>query len=76
MSPVYVLREGRPIRSQEDAEYYVRYLESAIAWLEKEGRFARPSDKAATLEAFRTGQRLYQRRAAQAAERRMRGRSA
>ena len=75
-SPVYVLREGRPIRSEEDAEYYVRYLESAIAWLEKEGKFARPSDKAATLEAFRTGQRLYRRRAAEAAERRKRGRSA
>ena len=68
-SPAYVIRDGRQIRSQEDAEYYVRYLESAIAWLEKEGRFARPSDKTATLEAFRTGQRLYQRRAAEAAQR-------
>jgi hypothetical protein len=68
-SPVYVLCDGQPIRSQEDAEYYVRYLESAIAWLDKEGKFARPSDKTATLEAFRTGQRLYQRRAAEAAER-------
>jgi hypothetical protein len=66
-----VLREGRPIRSEEDAEYYVRYLESAIVWLEKEGKFARPSDKAATLEAFRTGQRLYRLRAAEAAQRKI-----
>jgi hypothetical protein len=70
-SPVYLLRDRQPIRSQEDAEYYVRYLESAIAWLEKEGNFARPSDKTATLEAFRTGQRLYQRRADEAAQRKV-----
>jgi hypothetical protein len=70
-TPVYVIRDGQPIRSQEDAEYYVRYLESAIAWLDKEGKFARPSDKTATLEAFRTGQRLYRRRAEEAAQRRI-----
>jgi hypothetical protein len=66
-SPVYVLREGRTIRSQDDAEYYVRYLDAAIAWLEKNGNFARPSDKTATLEAFREGQRVYRRRAEEAA---------
>jgi TolB protein len=70
-SPVYLLRDGQPIRSQEDAEYYVRYLESAIAWLDKEGRFARPSDKTATLEAFRAGQRLYRRRAEEATQSRV-----
>ncbi len=67
-SPVYLLRDSQPIRSQEDAEYYVRYLESAIAWLDKEGRFAQPSDKTATLEAFRAGQRLYRKRAEEAAQ--------
>jgi hypothetical protein len=67
-SPVYLLREGQPIRSEEDAQYYVRYLESAIAWLDKQGNFARPSDKIATLEAFRAGQRLYRRRAEEAAQ--------
>jgi hypothetical protein len=70
-SPVYVLRDGQPIRSQQDAEYYVRYLESAISWLDKEGNFARPSDKITTLEALRTGQRLYQRRAEEAAQRKI-----
>jgi hypothetical protein len=70
-SPVYVLLDGAPIRSEEDAQYYVRYLESAIAWLDKEGNFARPSDKTATLEAFRTGQRLYRRRAEEAAQRKI-----
>jgi hypothetical protein len=70
-SPVYVLRNGQPIRSQEDAEYYVRYLESAIAWLDREGNFPRPSDKTATLDAFREGQRLYRRRAEEAAQRKI-----
>jgi hypothetical protein len=72
-SPVYLLREGKPIQSQEDAEYYVRYLESAIGWLEKEGKFARPSDKKATLAAFREGQRLWRKRAEEAAQRRVAG---
>jgi hypothetical protein len=70
-SPVYVLRDRRPIRSQEDAEYYVRYLDNAIAWLDKEGNFARPSDKIATLEAFRAGQRVYRHRAEEAAQRKI-----
>jgi hypothetical protein len=69
-SPVYVIRDGKPIRSHDDAEYYVRYLDAAIAWLEKEGNFARPSDKAATLDAFRAGQRVYRKRAEEAAARR------
>jgi hypothetical protein len=68
-SPVYVLRDGRSIRSKDDAEYYVRYLEAAIQFLDKQGNFARPSDKTATLEAFRTGQRLYRQRAEEAAKR-------
>ena len=70
-TPVYVLRDRRPIRSQEDAEYYARYLEQAIAWLDKTGNFARPSDKTATLEAFRAGQRIYRRRAEEAAQRKI-----
>lgn len=70
-SPVYVLLNRQPIRSQEDAEYYVRYLDNAIAWLDKQGNFARPSDKTATLEAFRAGQRVYRRRAEEASQRKI-----
>lgn len=64
-SPFYVIRDSRPIRSAADAEYYVRYLDTAMAWLEKEGKFARPSDKKATLEAFDQGRRVYRARAAE-----------
>jgi hypothetical protein len=54
-SPVYVIADGAPIRSYDDAEYYVRYMESSIAWLEKRGKFGRPEDKQKSIEAFREG---------------------
>jgi len=66
-SPVYVIRDGKPIRSWADAQYYVRYIDHAMDWLRKEGKFARPSDRQATLDAFARGRAVYQRRAAEAA---------
>jgi len=54
-SPCYVILDGKPIRSWDDAGYYVRYMDQSIQWLESEGKFARPSDKHATIEAFRQG---------------------
>jgi hypothetical protein len=61
-TPVYVHHDDKPIRSAEDADYYIRYLDAATAWLEKQGRFARPSDKKATLEAFEAARAIYRRR--------------
>lgn len=62
-SPVYVLLGGRAIRSRDDADYYIRYMDKSIAWLEKDAKFAKPADKEATLEAFRQGRaRLVSRR--------------
>ncbi len=69
-SPVYVIKDGKAIRSWEDAEYYRGYLDSALRWLERNGKFARRSDRLATLEAFRRGRAIYARRAAEARERR------
>jgi hypothetical protein len=65
-SPVYVLRDGEPIRSQEDAEYYVRYLDNSIRWLKTEAKFAKPEDKQASLEAFEQGRTVYTARANEA----------
>lgn len=65
-SPVYVIRDGTPIRSQDDAEYYVRYLDTAIRWLETEGKFARPADKQASIEVFKQGRAVYTARAREA----------
>ncbi|MBI5283446.1 MAG: CehA/McbA family metallohydrolase [Candidatus Solibacter usitatus] len=65
-SPVYVIRGGKAIRNHDDAQYYVRYLNAASAWLEKQGRFLRPSDRKATLDAFEQGRAVYRRRAEEA----------
>ena len=65
-SPVYLIRDEEPIRSQNDADYYVRYLDKAIRWLETEGRFARPSDKRASIQAFEQGRAVYAARAREA----------
>ncbi len=65
-SPVYVIRDDQPIRSWEDADYYVRYLERAIQWLRTEGNFANPSDRRSSIEAFEKGRALYLKRAVEA----------
>ncbi|MBI4877390.1 MAG: CehA/McbA family metallohydrolase [Acidobacteria bacterium] len=62
-SPVYVLRDGRPIRSWDDADYYVRYLDNTIRWLETQAKFARPADREASIEAFRRGRAVFLQRA-------------
>jgi len=67
-SPVYVIRDEEPIRSQDDAKYYVRYLDNAIGWLKTEAKFARPGDKQASLEAFEQGRAIFTARAQEAHE--------
>jgi hypothetical protein len=68
-SPVYVIRDEQPIRRWEDAQYYVRYLDNAIRWLETDARFASPSDRESSIEAFRQGRAVYEKRAAAARDR-------
>ena len=62
-SPVYVIRDESPIRNSDDAQYYIRYMDNAIRWLNKEARFARESDKKASIEAFERGKAVYVERA-------------
>jgi len=65
-SPVYVTRDQTPIRSWDDAQYYVRYLDRAIQWLRTDANFAKPADREASIEAFRKGKAIYEERATQA----------
>jgi hypothetical protein len=65
-SPVYVIRDETPIRSQDDAQYYVRYLDNAIEWLKTEAKFARPGDKQESLQAFEHARAVYAARAREA----------
>ncbi len=62
-SPVYIVRDGVPIRNWDDAEYFARYIDNSIHWLETEAKFARPADKQASVEAFVQGRAVYKARA-------------
>jgi len=65
-SPVYVSVDHKPIRSWDDAQFYLRYMDNSIRWIETEAKFARPADKKDTLESFRIGRKIYEQRAAEA----------
>lgn len=65
-SPVYVIRDGEPVRSWDDAQYYIRYLDNCIGWLKTEAKFAKPGDREASIEAFRLGRAVYEKRAQEA----------
>ena len=68
-SPVYVIRDGAPIRNWDDAQYYVRFMDSAIRWLKTEARFASENDKRDSIDAFLAGRAIYERRAEEARQR-------
>jgi hypothetical protein len=68
-SPVYVIRDGEPIRNWDDAQYYIRFMDSAIQWLKTEARFASQSDKQDSINAFLTGRAVYEKRAKEAQQR-------
>jgi hypothetical protein len=65
-SPVYVHLDGQPIRNWDDAQYYIRFIDRVIDWVKADAKFARPSDRAETIEAFLRGRAVYQRRAQEA----------
>jgi len=58
-SPSYVLVNEKPIRSKEDAAYFVTYLENGIAWLKKSGRFPSSEAKQEVLDTFAKGKGLF-----------------
>jgi len=62
-SPVYAIVDGKPIRSWDDAQYYIRYLQHAIDWLNSEARFASAGDKKSSIAAFEQAKAVYERRA-------------
>jgi hypothetical protein len=65
-SPVYAIVDGKSIRNWDDAQYYIRYLDHAIAWLKQEARFANAEDKKSSIEAFERGKTIYEQRAREA----------
>jgi hypothetical protein len=57
---MYLLVDGKPIQSAEDATYFVRYLEHGRKWLEESGSFPSDSAKAEVLAAFEEGKQAFQ----------------
>ena len=58
-NPCYIIVNKQPIRSPEDAQYFIRYLNSSIDWLQKSGRFPSPEAKQEVLNAFKQGVEEY-----------------
>jgi hypothetical protein len=64
-SPVYAIVDSKPIRSWDDAQYYVGYMQHAIDWLKTEARFASAEDKKSSISAFEQAKAVYEQRARQ-----------
>ncbi|MEX2233966.1 MAG: CehA/McbA family metallohydrolase [Cyclobacteriaceae bacterium] len=58
-SPSYVMVDKRQIRSREDAEYFITYLDNGISWLRTSGRFPSESAKQEVLDTFTKGKDLF-----------------
>jgi hypothetical protein len=58
-SPAYVIVDNKPIRSATDAEYFIKYLENAIAWLNKSGSFPSNAAKQEVIDSFKKGIETY-----------------
>ncbi len=59
-NPVFVVADGEPIRSAEDAAYFVRWIDEVLAELEAMDRWDDPAHKEEVLATFREGRALYQ----------------
>jgi hypothetical protein len=58
-NPVYVLRDNAPIRSPDDAEFFVKYLDNSIRWLRDEGKFPSEEAEKEVLQEFAKGREMF-----------------
>ncbi len=59
-SPTYLLVDGKPIYQQEDANYFVHYLDNVMTWLEKQGSFPSAEARKEVLAKFQEGKEAFQ----------------
>ena len=59
-NPVFVIADGEPIRSGEDAAFFVRWIDHVLLELSVMDRWDDPAHKAEVLATFEEGRRLYQ----------------
>jgi len=62
-SPVYIQIDGQSVRSRHDANYFVRYLQNVINWLDESGSFPSEAAKQEVLKAFEQGKQKFALRA-------------
>ncbi|MEQ6118033.1 CehA/McbA family metallohydrolase [Reichenbachiella sp. MALMAid0571] len=58
-SPVYLMVDDQPVKSLADANYFVRYLDNSIKWLEESGSFPSETAKQEVLNTFREGREVF-----------------
>ena len=59
-NPVFIIADGEPIRSGEDAAFFVRWIDQVLDELRAMDRWDDPAHKAEVLATFEEGRRLYQ----------------
>ncbi len=59
-NPVFVIADGAPIRSAEDAAFFVRWIDETLEDLRGMDRWDDPAHKAEVIATFEEGRRLYQ----------------
>ena len=59
-NPVFVIADGEPIQSREDAAFFVRWIDHVLLELSVMDRWDDPAHKAEVLATFEEGRRLYQ----------------
>ena len=64
-SPIYVIVDNRPIRSDEDARYFIAWLDRLRAGVRGEHRVEQRSGKASTLDLIAQARQEFERRLSQ-----------
>ena len=54
-NPIYITVNNEPIGSKDDAEYFIKYLENSMSWLQQSGRFPSEQARQEVLSAFKQG---------------------
>lgn len=51
--------DDQPVKSPDDAAYFVHYIDNAMRWLQESGRFPSEAAKQEVLDAFREGKQAF-----------------
>ncbi|HXM96358.1 MAG TPA: hypothetical protein VOA64_19235, partial [Candidatus Dormibacteraeota bacterium] len=60
-NPVWVFVGGRPVRTAESAQYFIRWIDKLIAMTNNQPGWRSPAEKAHVLEQFGDARRIYER---------------